>query len=260
LKLGRTFTTQDNLTGPPVIVINDAFAKEFFPNQNPIGHRIQQTFRGAPVVEIIGVVRDAKYVAIRKAPPPTFYIHDDQRPTGIKTFAVRTAGDPNALIPAIRDTMRSIDPLLPLQSVATQGENIERSITSERVFALATSLFSSLALVISMIGLFGIMSYAVARRTKEIGIRMAIGAARRQVLRSVLGETLALFGVGIVIGLGVALASARLIASRLYGLAPHDVPAIVIAIALMMGAAALAAYLPARKASEVDPLTALRYE
>jgi predicted permease len=260
IKLGRGFTRADNAASPAVVVVNEAFAREVFPNETPIGHRIQRTFSGAPVEEIVGVVADAKYADIRDPVPPTFYIHDLQRPTGIRTFAVRTAADAATFIPAIRETMRRIDPLIPLQMVRTQTESIERSIAEERVLAMTTSIFGAVALVIAVIGLFGLMSYAVARRTREIGVRMALGADRRSMLRSVMYETTVLVTVGIVIGLAASLALTRLVASRLYGLAPHDPTTILTAVLLMLTAASLAAYLPSRRAARINPSTALRCE
>jgi ABC-type antimicrobial peptide transport system permease subunit len=176
------------------------------------------------------------------------------------TFYVRTAADPAASIGAIREAVRQIDPTLPLRNVITQVEQVEKRLQQERVFAQAYALFGVLALVLASVGLFGLMSYSVARRTNEIGIRMALGAHARDVLRLVMRESLTLVAVGVVTGLAAAFAAGRLVQSLLYGLSPTDAPTIAISVAVMIAVAAFAGYLPARRASRVDPLIALRYE
>jgi ABC-type antimicrobial peptide transport system permease subunit len=176
------------------------------------------------------------------------------------SFVARTAGDPNAAIAAIRQAARSIDPNLPLFNIRTQSELIARSFTRERLFATLSSFFGLLALALVSIGLYGVMSYTVARRTREIGIRMALGAQSGKVLRMVLGESLLLVLVGWLIGLAAALAMTRWIAGMLFGLTPTDPLTMALATLLLLAVAALAGYLPARRAARVDPLLALRHE
>jgi ABC-type antimicrobial peptide transport system permease subunit len=175
-------------------------------------------------------------------------------------FEVRTAGDPTALVGAIREAVSEVDRNIPLFDVKTQRRQAEQSLTQERLFATLSSFFGLLALLLACIGLYGVMSYAVARRTNEIGIRMALGATAPRVIRLVMRETMLLVVIGVVIGLGAALASARLIENMLFGLAPRDPVTISLATLLMVMVAALAGYLPARRASKVDPMIALRYE
>jgi len=257
LKLGRDFTSQDNASAARVAIINEAFARTFFPNANPLGRHIEAQ-PNVPI-EIVGVVGDARFATLRADPPPTVYMPQLQRPTG-RYFAVRTATDAAALVPAIRNAVRSIDPNLPLQFISTQTESMRRLLADERTFAITSSVFGFLALMISMIGIFGLMSYAVAQRTKEIGIRMALGAERDAVLRSVIREALSVVTAGMLIGLGAAFWLNRLIASQLFGLTAND-PATVFAAALILVlVATVAAYVPARRASRVDPLIALRHE
>lgn len=258
VKLGRGFTPRDNETAPPVVVINEAFAKEFFPNTNPIGRNIKQ---GATQRQIVGVVGDAKYGRLRESVPSTFYLPEKQWPLpGGGTFTVRAAGETTALIPAIRDVIRVIDSKLPPPTISTLTEKMDDLLRKERTLAVSSTLFGALVLVISMVGIFGLMSYMVSRRIKEIGIQMALGAERNQVLRSIVGEALALVAVGALIGLGAALGLTRFVASQLFGLAPHDPVTLSIAVLLMIAVAVLAGYLPARRASRVDPMAALRHE
>jgi ABC-type antimicrobial peptide transport system permease subunit len=175
-------------------------------------------------------------------------------------FQVRTAADPATFIGAIREAVRQADPEVPLMDMATQAEQIDKNLQQERVFAQAYAMFGALAMVIASIGLFGLMSYSVARRTNEIGIRMALGADRGDVLRLVMGESMTLVLVGVVVGLAAALAAGRLVASLLFGLGATDALSILSATAVMLSVSALAAYLPARRAARVDPLVALHYE
>jgi ABC-type antimicrobial peptide transport system permease subunit len=173
---------------------------------------------------------------------------------------VRTAGDPAAAIGAIRDAMRRIDPNLPLMNVATQVDVVEKRLQQERVFAQAYALFGALALLLASVGLFGLMSYSVARRTNEIGIRMALGAQRGDVLRLVIGESMTLVVAGVAIGLAAAIAAGRLVAALLYGLAATDAPTMIAGVIVLIAVSAIAGYLPARRAARVDPLVALHYE
>jgi ABC-type antimicrobial peptide transport system permease subunit len=173
---------------------------------------------------------------------------------------VRTARDPSAMIETVRKAVHDVDATLPITNVSTQTDQIAQRMANERLFATAYSLFGGLAVLLACIGLFGLMSYNVARRTNEIGIRMALGAQRVDVARMVIGESLLLVGIGIALGLAAALAAGHLVTTVLFGLAPTDAVTIAAAIALMIVVASLAGYVPARRASRVDPLVALRYE
>jgi ABC-type antimicrobial peptide transport system permease subunit len=175
-------------------------------------------------------------------------------------FAVRTAADPLAAVGAIREAVRQIDPNLPLQGVSTQMEQIEGRIQQEKLFAQAYALFGGLALLVASVGLFGLMSYSVARRTSEIGIRMALGAKPGDVLRQVMGESLVLVVVGVVVGVAAALAAGRLVAGLLFGIQATDPVAMATAVVVLLVVASVAGYLPARRAARVDPMVALHEE
>jgi predicted permease len=259
--LGRGLSPRDDQREPKVAVINQTMARKYFGDENPIGRRFG--FGGPETsgqIEIVGVVRDAKYTDLRRQTPPTFYVPYQQEPPGQMTFAVRAADDATALIAPIRETVREVDQKLPLSDVRTQSQQVNESIAQERLFATLSSFFGLLALLLASIGLYGVMSYSVARRTNEIGIRLALGAQRGDVMRLVLRETLLLVLIGLVIGLGAAMASTRLISSMLFGLTPNDPGTILLAALLLVAVATLAGYLPARRASRVDPMVALRYE
>jgi ABC-type antimicrobial peptide transport system permease subunit len=183
-----------------------------------------------------------------------------QETPGQVNFAVRTAGDVNTLIGSIREAVREVDSNLPLYSVKTQNQQSDESVGGERLFATLASFFGVLALLLACMGLYGVMSYGVARRTSEIGIRMALGATADGVTRMVMRETFAVVLIGVALGLVTALATTRLIARMLFGLMPTEPVTISLAVLVMVGVASLAGYLPARRASKVDPMIALRYE
>jgi len=208
------------------------------------------------------VVGDAKYSDLRKEPPPTVYVPyaQDLDFPGAMNFEVRTAGDPKNWIGSVRQTVQGLDKSLPLFDINTETEQIEQATFQERLFARLLSFFGLLALVLACVGLYGVMAYGVARRTNEIGLRMALGAERQNVLWMLLRETLWLMAGGIGIGLPLALAACRLVSSMLFGLKPADPLTIATAILILVAVAALAGYLPARRASRVDPMVALRYE
>jgi predicted permease len=259
--LGRGLSTRDEETAPKVAVINQLMAHKYFGDENPLGRRFG--FGGPETsgqIEIVGVTRDAKYTDMRSDTEPTIYLPYLQGIPRHATFIVRTSGNASAVVASVREAVRDVDANLPLSGVTTQSEQADESLTQERLFATMSSFFGILALLLACIGLYGVMSYGVARRTNEIGIRMALGASARRVTLMVMRETMIVVVIGVVIGLGAAVATTRLIASMLFGLAPTDPVTISLAILLMLSVAALAGYLPARRASKVDPMVALRYE
>ncbi|MBZ5559351.1 MAG: ABC transporter permease [Acidobacteriia bacterium] len=259
--LGRGFTPRDATGAPPVVVINETAAKKFFPGESPIGRRFGTTPEDSGKLEVVGVLRDIRYNSVRDPAPPTMYVpYLQSRLGGGAVVEVRTAGDPLAAMGAIREAVRQVDPDLPLMDMTTQLEQVERRFLQEKLFAQAYALFGAVALALAAVGLFGLMSYSVARRTNEIGIRMALGAQRIDVLRLVMRESMMLVAAGVAIGLGVAVAASRLVGSLLFGLASTDVVTMAGAMIVMIAVSAFAGYLPARRASRVDPIVALHYE
>ena len=260
LLLGRGFTPQDHETAPKVAIVNDAAARRYFANQNPVGQRFGSSVENNAQFEIVGVLRDAKYNSVREPPPPTMYVPYVQSRPFSATIVVRTSTEPSAATGTVREAVRQIDANLPMTDVSTQLEQVELRFQQEKVFAQAYSLFGVLALGVASIGLFGLMSYNVSRRTNEIGIRMALGAQRGDVLRLVMRESLLLVGIGVIIGIAAALGTGRFVATLLFGLQPRDAITMSGAVAVMVLVSAFAGYLPARRASRVDPLVALHYE
>ncbi len=262
LLLGRGLSPQDDERAPKVVVVNQNFARLISSSENPIGKRFGFNADKPTEIEIVGVVRDAKYGNLRDESPPTVYVPwlQELSRVGAVTFEVRTAGDPVAFVTAIRQAVREVDSNLPLAGVRTQVEVANESLRIERLFARLLSLFGLLALMLAAIGLYGVMAYAVTQRTKEIGIRMALGAQRHDVLKLVLSQGMILTLIGVVLGAGGAIGLTRLMKSLLFGVSATD-PATFIVIALLLTAVALlASYVPARRATKVDPLVALRYE
>ncbi len=261
LVAGRTLGERDSEAAPKVVVINDTAARKYFPNENPLGKRFGPSPETSQTFEVVGVVRDVKYNSIRDEAPPTVYASYLQMPRIFSpSITVRTAGEPMSMVASIREAVRQVDTNLPMMNVTTQMEQIEQRLVQEKLFARAYAIFGGLALLIASVGLFGLMSYSVARRTNEIGIRMALGAQPHEVRRMVLGESMTLVVVGVVLGLAIALAAGRLVAALLFGVAATDVTTIALAMTVMLGVAALAGYLPARRASRVDPMVALHDE
>jgi predicted permease len=262
--LGRSIGAQDSETSPKVAVVSEGFARHYFPGQNPVGRRFGFSDKNPSEIEIVGVARNAKYSSLNSDydTGTTVYVASLQDPEdlGQMNFEVRTAGNPTNWAPAIRQVVQGLDKNVPLSQIKTQTEQIDETILNERLFAKLTSFFGLLALGLACVGLYGTMSYAVVRRTNEIGIRMALGAQKRRVLEMVLKESLLLVAVGIALGLPLALAATRLVKSFLFGLTPTDPLALLGSTLLLAAVAALAGYLPARRATRVDPLIALRYE
>ena len=258
---GRAFGPQDTARSQRVAVISEAMAERFFPGQSPLGRRFGL---GAPErseeVEIIGVVKDAKYRSLDEgARPIAYYVHS-QRTQYLNNFGVRVSGEPGAAVPAIRRAIREASRDLPVAEVATLSDHVGRSLVQQRLVARLAAFFGLVSLLLACVGLYGLLSYAVARRRNEIGIRLAVGAQPRDVRRMVLREALLLVLAGMAVGLAAAWAATRLLAGSLFGLTPTDPLTVVAAAALLLAVAAGAAYWPARRASRVDPLIALRGE
>ncbi len=257
---GRSFTARDDTAAPKVVMINEAAARKYFPNENPLGQRFGSSLETSGQLEIVGVVKDAKYNSIRDPAAPTMYLPYAQSRASNAVIVARTAVAPTAVTNSVREAVRQVDSNLPMMDISTQLEQIERRFAQEKIFAQAYALFGGLALVLAAVGLFGLMSYNVARRTNEIGIRMALGAQRQDVLRLVMLESMVLVVIGVAIGVAVALGASRFVATLLFGLAATDPRTIVVAIGVMLIVSAVAGFLPARRASRVDPMVALRYD
>ena len=257
---GRAFTDHDGTTAPKVAILNEAAARKLFAGGDALGRRIGGSFEKSGEFEIVGVVRDTKYASVRDPGPPTMYRSVWQQPVRGLNVVLRTAGDPLAMTEAVRGAMREVDPTLPLQRFTSQTEQISLRFAQERLFATAYAAFGALAVVLACIGLFGLMSYNVARRTTEIGVRMALGAQRGTVIAMVMGESMRLVGIGVAVGLATALWAGRYVKTVLYGLPAHDPLTIAAAVGLIAVVSALAGGLPARRASKVDPMEALRQQ
>jgi predicted permease len=257
LMQGRTLGQADFHSGQPVAIVNEAFVHEFLGGREPIGMHFGGTDPKDPQREIVGIVADAKYDDLRKAVVPTAYIPLTE---GQAHFTLRTGPSPGALIPAVRRTVNDLDSELPIFDVRTQSQAIDRLMFNERLLARFSSLFGLLALTLACIGLYGLVSYEVARRTREIGIRTALGAQQRDVLRMVIGRGFLLVFVGALAGILTAIAVTRYLQSLLFGVRPTD-PVIFLAVCLVLAAVTLlACFIPARRATRVDPMIALRYE
>jgi putative ABC transport system permease protein len=263
LLAGRDFTTHDTVSSPTVALVNESFARKYFHGQNPTGRRYRSedgNKLGDPV-EIIGMVRDVKYLDLREDFRPTVYVAADQNASPGKevTFELRVASNPAAMVKAASLAVNTVDPLVSIQ-FRTLGAQVDESLARERLLATLSGFFGGLALLLAMIGLYGVTSYNVTQQRNEIGIRMALGAQRSRVLRTVLGEVMILIGIGLVIGLPATVAATHFIASLLYGVRANDPWTISVTATILALAAAIAGFLPARRASLIDPMSALREE
>ena len=269
LLLGRDFTARDTKqdgkraepSAPSVAVINQSLARRFFGTNNPLGRRFTLGSRAQESIEIVGVVTDAKYRNLRDPAPPTFYLPFFQRPNEWRvTFEVRTLRDPSSLVAALPPLLREIDPRLQVLGSYTMEQMVDESLLQERILAQLAGFFSVSALLLAALGLYGVLAYGVACRTREIGIRLAVGANRGEVIGLVIKQGLKLVCVGALIGLSAALAAMRVVKSLLYETAPTDAATFVGVTLLLVLVALVACWLPARRAAKIDPMTALRYE
>jgi predicted permease len=261
---GRQIDERDRPGAPPVAVVSDLFARTAFGDEDAVGRQIRLEPRNRPPLdlEIVGVAATVRYGGLKYEVPPVAYLPYAQieEPLGRMTFALRTDRDPLGYAAAVRQIVREADGHVPVTNIRTQAADIDQTINQEIVFARLCSAFAILALVIACVGLYATMAYAVARRTSEIGIRMALGARPSIVIWMVMREVTVLTVVGLAIGVPIAMRSSPLVASFLVDMKPTDPRALVAAVAILMASALLAGYGPARRASRVDPIVALRHE
>jgi predicted permease len=260
---GRGVEERDRPGSPLVAVVNERFVQERCGGRDPIGQSLTLEEGPNPAeLTIVGVAANARYLDLKSELMPIVYPSFSQRalPLNGMTYVLRTTGNPLALAGAVRDIVRRADPRLPISGLMTERAQIDRSVNQEIAFARLCTAFAVLALAIACVGLYGTVSYNVARRTGEIGIRMALGAQRQAVVRMVLREVITVAAVGLAISVPAAMAASRLVRSFLFGLEPGDPVAMVAAVSILAAAAMLAGYVPARRASRIDPMLALRHE
>jgi putative ABC transport system permease protein len=255
---GRDFTDQDHLNAPRVAVINEALARRFFPDEDPIGKQI--AIGGGGPRQIVGIAGSVRHDKLRRLPEVAVYVPYRQSPTIGVTLIARTARDPAALIPAMRAAVHSVDPELAVFGIRTLEDIRHQSTFQERYTALLLGAAALLAVLLAAVGIYGVMSYHVELRAREIGVRMALGARESDVLRLIVGQGMTLAIAGLAAGVLLALAVTRVLSSMLYSVSAAD-PATFAAVTLFLAAVALTAnYVPARRAMRVDPLVALREE
>jgi predicted permease len=261
---GREFTERDDDKAPRVVIIGQSVARHYFGNENPIGRRVAFEVDSIADTEIIGVVRDVIEGTPREntlPPMRTYFSYRDresERRIAIMMIAVRTAADPRAMAPRIRQEIQAAAPTLPVLEVDTVDERLADALAQDRLIASLATFFAALATLLACLGLYGVTAYTTARRTSEIGVRVALGATGRGIVRMVLAESVALTLAGIAVGIPVALMAARLVADRLFGVTPSDVPTVVGAVLVLLAVTSIAGLIPARRAAHVDPVVALR--
>jgi predicted permease len=255
---GRDFSANEiGRATPGVAIVNEALARKYFKGRDPIGERVG--FETADT-EIIGVVRDAHVNTVREAPMPMVFFPFDANPSYVGAMQIRAAGDPEAIGAAVRRALSETEPRLPVDLSTTIATLASRTLRQERLIARLTTVVGVLALALASLGLYGLMAYAVKQRTAELGLRFALGAPRSRVLWMVFRESLMLVGIGLVVGVPLVLAASRLVAPLLFDVSPSDPGVVLTAMLVLVGVGAWSGYLPAWRASRVDPLVALREE
>ncbi|MFL6567882.1 MAG: ABC transporter permease [Chthoniobacterales bacterium] len=265
VRQGRVFDDRDRFDTTPVVIVNQRFADKYFPGQNVIGKRIQPGFSAEPgpekIREIVGVVGNVKHLSLRNEDSPEMYLAQTQIPFNIMSLVIRTSvSNPATLTSELKSEVAKIDPTIPVRSVKVFDNYISRSLARPRFNALLLSIFAGTALVLTAIGIYGVMAYSVAQRTNEIGIRIALGAARANIFRLVVGQAMGLVAISVIIGVAGAIAATRLLSSLLFGVTASDPTTFGVLVILVSLVAFLAAWLPARRATRVDPIIALRTE
>jgi predicted permease len=254
---GRGFTDADRPGAPLVIVVNETFARKFWGTADPIGKRISIRGEAGPWLEVVGVARDGKYVSIAESPRPYVFYPHLQNPDGI-TLHVRTTGEPKRLLTAVRREVSAVAPTWLIERPRTLEENMGASLLPQRIAAGILATFGVVVLLLAAVGLYGVVAFAVAQRTREIGIRVALGAQSTEVLRMMLRQGMTLAGVGVLVGLPLAIVAGKLVSGFLLGAGAADPLVFVVAAVTLAFVTLVASYVPARRASRVDPMEALR--
>jgi predicted permease len=257
---GRGFSEHDDQSAPGVVVVNETMARRFWPNDSPIGKRLRLGGEKRPFLEVVGVARDGKYFLLGEPPTEYMFVTHSQNYDGKMTLIARTSGQPETLAEAIRQEVANLDSELPVYGAKTMPVFLDRILAGPKSLTGLATTFGSIALLMAAVGLYGVMSYSVAQRTREVGIRMAMGADAGDVLKLVLKEGLILACAGIGIGLVMAALVSRLLESFLYGVSSTDAATFVTIPFVLAMMALLASYIPARRATKVDPMVALRFE
>ncbi|MGH7553267.1 MAG: ABC transporter permease [Longimicrobiales bacterium] len=257
---GRGFTERDRADAPPVVVINETMARRYWPNEDPIGKRIDDGGPENRWVTIVGIVADSRHSSIDQAPLVEMYLPFQQRPTRALTLVLRTAGDPLGLVPAVREEVRAADPELPLGAINTMEQLVSDAVALPRLYLSFFAFFATVALLLASIGIYGVTANAVAQRTQEIGIRMALGAQSADVIRMMVRQAMVLVALGLVLGLGLALVLSNTLTTLLFDLSPTDPSTYALIAATLALVAFVATWLPASRATRVDPIVTLRTE
>jgi len=257
---GRSFTDADRSGAPPVVIVNEAFARRYWPSDDPLGKRISANGAEGPFREVVGVTRTGKYNTLGEEPRPFYYLPLWQEYAGGVTLHVKTSIEPRALMSSVRETVRAVDAGVPVFDVKTMDEQMLVALLPARLAGTLLGAFGLLALLLASVGIYGVMAYSVVQRTREIGVRRALGAQTNNLLRLVVGEGMRLAAIGFAIGLAAAAVLTRFVSSLLYGVTPTDPLTFAGAVGILTIASVVACSVPALRALRVDPVIALRYE
>jgi predicted permease len=257
LRQGRTFTMADDGNAPPVWIVNEAFAKRYFPNESPVGKVVRM---GSMAVQIVGVVGDFRQKSLTEPPEPYAYIHYPQKMRSGMSIAVRTTGDPLRYANAVREAIWSVDRDQTITKIETMSSLVGDTVARPRLLATLLLLFGLMGLTLGALGIYGVLAYAVSQRRQEIGVRVALGASPRAVLRLVVGQGMALAVGGVVAGIAAALILTRVMSAVLYDVRTSDPATFATVVAVLLASALVASWLPARRALRIDPVQALRYD
>jgi putative ABC transport system permease protein len=261
---GREFADTDRATTLPVIVINETAARRFWPGESPLGRQIDLPLsrNTSTVLTVVGVTADVRHVGLAIPPRPEIFVNSMQSmlPWSWLVLAVRAHGEPAPLAESVKAALREVNANVPIERASTLDDVVSRSIVGPRIYTFLLATFAALAVVLAAIGLYGLISYTVSQRTHELGVRVALGAGRSEILRLVIGQGVRLAGIGAVVGLAGAFATTRLLVGLVKEIEPNDPTTFGVVTMALLAAALLAAYLPARRASRVDPMVALRAE
>jgi putative ABC transport system permease protein len=257
---GRDFTPQDKNVAPGVVIVNEVMARRFWPERNPVGQRFEVGEKQRRVVEIVGVARNSKHRSLNEETRPVIYIPLSQQYEGQMILNLRSSGDPFGQVAAVRSVTRRLDPNLPLVEIKTMAQRVNESFWPTRTMSNLVGIFGAIALLLACAGLYGVLSYAVAQRTREIGLRLALGAQAGDVLRLIIRQGLRLALGGVALGLIAALGLTRVLARFLHGVSATDPLTFAVIPPLLIAVTLLACYLPARRATKVDLLAAIRRE